>query len=79
MGCGSNYGGTVYSGELDFTGQIVPFTFYLDFASVDGGLQGTAAINVSNVVIWELYSILEFRRAARLTGLVCARFLRHTQ
>ncbi len=52
MGCGLNYGPIVYSGELDFTGQIVPPTFYLDFDSVDGGLQGGAAINVSNVEIW---------------------------
>jgi Tol biopolymer transport system component len=48
MGCGGSSG----LGELDFSGQIVPTSFYVDFHSVDGGLQGGASIAISSVEIW---------------------------
>jgi murein DD-endopeptidase MepM/ murein hydrolase activator NlpD len=49
LGCGGSKG----AAELDFTGQTIPASFYLDFATVDGFLQGGAQITVSNVVIWQ--------------------------
>lgn len=50
MGCFSPYC-TVQSGELDFVGQTIPASFYLDFYAIGGGLQGGNGITVSNVEI----------------------------
>lgn len=41
------------TGELDFSSQTIPASFYLDFATVDGAVQGGANISVSNVEIWQ--------------------------
>lgn len=51
MRCGGSGG----PGELDFAGQAIPISFYLDFASFDGGIQGGGAVNISNVQIWGNY------------------------
>jgi pimeloyl-ACP methyl ester carboxylesterase len=48
VGCGGSNG----SAELDFANQTIPKNFSLNFASVDGGLQGGAGVNVTNVEIW---------------------------
>ena len=51
LGCS---GSTTQSGtgELDFTGQTIPGSFYLDFYSING-LQDGASIIISNVEIWQ--------------------------
>jgi pimeloyl-ACP methyl ester carboxylesterase len=57
LGCaGFSPGGTSGTGELDFSGQTIPASFYLDFATVDGEVQGGASINVYNVEIWATQS-----------------------
>lgn len=53
LGCAGFNGGTSGTGELDFAGQTVPSSFYLDFASFDGGLQGGAGTSVFNIEIWQ--------------------------
>lgn len=53
LGCagfGPNH--PVFDVELDFAGQAAPASFYLDFATVDGAVQGGANIQVFDVVIW---------------------------
>jgi pimeloyl-ACP methyl ester carboxylesterase len=45
-------GGTGGTSELDFAGQTIPTSFYLDFHSFDGGLQGGAWAAATNVTIW---------------------------
>src|SRR5208282_4108913 len=53
LGCAGIGGGTSGAGELDFTGQTVPQSFYLDFAAMDGILQGGVGIVVYDVTIWQ--------------------------
>jgi len=54
LGCaGFSPGGTSGTGELDFSDQTIPASFYLDFATVDGGVQGGAQIVVYDVEIWQ--------------------------
>ena len=52
MGCAGFGSGTGGAGELDFTGQIVPASFYLTFGAFDGALQGGSGISVSNVTVY---------------------------
>lgn len=54
VGCVGFGGGASGTGELDFSGETIPASFYLDFASVDGGLQGGAAVTISDVQIWQV-------------------------
>ena len=52
LGCAGFGGGESGGDELDFGGDSVPSSFYLDFLSFDGGLQGGVGIVVYDVEIW---------------------------
>jgi hypothetical protein len=52
LGCAGMSAVITGTGELDFTGQTIPASFYLDFYSTNG-LQDGASIGVYNVEIWQ--------------------------
>jgi hypothetical protein len=52
LGCAGLSGGTGGVGELDFTGQTIPASFYLTFGAFDGAVQGGSAISVSNITVY---------------------------
>jgi hypothetical protein len=52
LGCAS-LNGKSGTGELDFTSQSIPASFYLDFYAMDGALQGGSNVVVSDVEIWQ--------------------------
>jgi len=53
LGCSTGGAPATGVGELDFAGQPIPGSFYLDFYSLNG-LENGASIGIYNVAIWQL-------------------------